>query len=106
MQSHPRVVGDFNDSTFIIYECLKAHKVNMEKLVSFLIMWTFLLAFERALPQDNQTVYIEGRFKNEQLKKILTDLENKFEITFSYLDQAVENKLITAVIKNQPCSFI
>ncbi len=74
----------------------------MEKLVSFLIMWTSLLAFDRVHPQDNQTIYIEGRFKNEPLKKILTDLENKFEITFSYLDQAVENKLITAVIKNQP----
>jgi len=76
----------------------------MKQLVCISLAFTLLWAVEGVHSQENHFVYISAQFKNHPLKDVLHQIEDKYAIRFSYLDQAVENKRITTAIKSKPLS--
>jgi len=69
----------------------------------FILIFFLLLSANLSAQNDSQTIY-SGQFKNVPLEEVLNDLENKFNTTFSYVDQIIGNKQITANFSKEPLS--
>ncbi|MEE9213525.1 MAG: DUF4974 domain-containing protein, partial [Thermodesulfobacteriota bacterium] len=76
----------------------------MKKLTAIFFVLSLLTA---ELPAQNASAKLySGRFDNEPFEEVLNNLEERLNITFSYIDQIIENKRITAAFTNQPLSQI
>jgi len=69
---------------------------------SVLVLSIITLISEIILAQDNTTLHLSVNYKNILLAEIIEQIDNKHNIKFSYLDQFVENKRITAFFKTNP----
>ncbi len=67
-------------------------------LISLLILLG-LLSAGNIFSQDNSNRTITAQYRNDYLRNVLEHFENHFDVQFSYLDQLVENKIISASIK-------
>ncbi len=76
---------------------LKIRK-QIKHVIPLLILLGFLSA-GNIFSQDNSNRTITAQFGNENLRDVLRHLEDHFDVQFSYLDQLVENKIISASIK-------
>ncbi len=74
----------------------------MKKLTAFFFVLSLLIA--ELLAQNASAKLYSGRFDNQPFEAVLNNLEQLLNITFSYIDQIVENKRITAAFTNQPLS--
>ncbi|MCH8021458.1 carboxypeptidase-like regulatory domain-containing protein, partial [candidate division KSB1 bacterium] len=70
--------------------------------LSVLVLSIITVISEIILAQDNTTLHLSVNYKNIPLEEIIEEIDNKHNIKFSYLDQFVENKRITAFFKNKP----
>ena len=70
------------------------------RIVALRICCSLLLVSGNAHGQDGQSPLISGHYSNRPLKEVLAELETNFKVKFSFLDQAVQNKYITATLKN------
>jgi len=74
----------------------------MKKLTAIFFVLSLLTA---ELPAQNASAKLySGRFDNEPFEEVLNNLEERLNITFSYIDQIIENKRITVNFTNQPLS--
>jgi hypothetical protein len=69
--------------------------------LSVLVLSIITVVSEIILAQDNLPPHLSANYKNIPLEEIIEEIDNKHNIKFSYLDQFVENKRITAFFKNK-----
>ncbi len=69
--------------------------------LSVLVLSIITVISEIILAQDNLPPQLSANYKNIPLEEIIEEIDNKHNIKFSYLDQFVENKRITAFFKNK-----
>jgi len=70
------------------------------KSCAFLASLVFLWA-EMADAQERAVALISGNYQSTSLKEILTELEEKFHLAFSYIDQSVDSVFITAAFQDK-----
>ncbi len=63
-----------------------------------------LLWPESAAAQERAVALISGNYKSVHLKEVLVDLEERFHLTFSYIDQMVDSVFVTAAFQDKKLS--